>query len=880
MEEMSIFTRGMDLWFNNNYKQAYALARQGADEGCEKCMFLKALCQTVGGKGVLRDEQEAEKTFKKYLKKFLSRAKKDKESALIVSLYYSRGLGMGRNIEEGHRYLLISAELGDPNAQWVLGTRYQNGYQVEKSFDTALEWYKKAAENGDPKSKSIVEALCPSSIEKEAKENTDKEKDELLPLAKAGNLDAILKLANLYYKDNNYLEAVKWYKKAAGQNSAYAMFVLGHIYCDCIGYKTKALYWFRKAGQLGDSLSLWDLGYMYNSGDGVTENEKKAVEYFKKSASLGCDIAKYSLGCAYINGTGIEKDAKKGFELIKEAANNGESNAQLRLANAYSDGEECIEKNIDKAIFWYKKAAELNSSTAQFCLGVLYCYSGEVEQDYHEAFKWFKKAFENGDAYSTPHLGFLYENGWGVFQNKLLAAYYYEIATELGESQGMCNLAECYIDGTGVEKDYQKAIDLLKKAYETDENVNALNALGEIYENGYGVEKDYAEAIKYYSLCEEKNDPIGIRKLGKMYENGYGVERDYKKAMDLYLKAIEFSAFSLGSSVAQMDIGSLYENGLGVDKDIDKALEWYKKSANHPTLHSGEAAYKAAFIYYDKKDYKNAKEYFEKAQDAGYNCGYALEMVNAELGINLSAKENLMRQYAEELILKKLPNDKLYDRIMKDIETEFGSCWSLAQKETKRFVVTGVLIYVSLYELGPEIYGNLDFSVSISQMFKALERELLEHLYSGYIRYLQEKKIDPKEFNINRKFLKRISKNEVEYKSPEDTSHFSLGSIDYIVGRERDTRSNNVQAWKIDNHMLEYLKTIFDWNRFNEGDIDREITHYIVSLCQDVNAMTDAYRNPASHSTVMKCAKAERCGNYLIKVQKLLIKFLEKIKRD
>ena len=58
---------------------------------------------------------------------------------------------------------------------------------------------------------------------------------------------------------------------------------------------------------------------------------------------------------------------------------------------------------------------------------------------------------------------------------------------------------------------------------------------------------------------------------------------------------------------------------------------------------------------------------------------------------------------------------------------------------------------------------------------------------------------------------------------------------------------------------------------------EREITDYIISLTQEVKSIADSLRNPAAHDQSMKIQKAEGCGNHIIKVQKILIKFLGKL---
>ena len=78
--------------------------------------------------------------------------------------------------------------------------------------------------------------------------------------------------------------------------------------------------------------------------------------------------------------------------------------------------------------------------------------------------------------------------------------------------------------------------------------------------------------------------------------------------------------------------------------------------------------------------------------------------------------------------------------------------------------------------------------------------------------------------------------------------------------------------------MLAYLDSLFSTEAFGEAKREREITNYIVNLSQELKSIADSLRNPAAHIESMKCHKAELCGNYIIKVQKLLIEFLEKIK--
>ena len=55
--------------------------------------------------------------------------------------------------------LEVLAEQGDPKAQFRLGGRYRRGDSIKKSLTKAVEWYTKAAEQGDQAAKKRLLSL-------------------------------------------------------------------------------------------------------------------------------------------------------------------------------------------------------------------------------------------------------------------------------------------------------------------------------------------------------------------------------------------------------------------------------------------------------------------------------------------------------------------------------------------------------------------------------------------------------------------------------------------------------------------------------------------------------------------------------------------------
>ena len=88
--------------------------------------------------------------------------------------------------------------------------------------------------------------------------------------------------------------------------------------------------------------------------------------------------------------------AGMGFDEILQEAENGDQNAMERAAMAYLNGDG-VEKDGEKAAFWFRKLAEAGSPAGMFNYG-LFCAKGYgVKRDFAEAAKWMRKADEAGD---------------------------------------------------------------------------------------------------------------------------------------------------------------------------------------------------------------------------------------------------------------------------------------------------------------------------------------------------------------------------------------------------------------------------------------------------------------------------------------------------
>ena len=61
----------------------------------------------------------------------------------------------------------------------------------------------------------------------------------------------------------------------------------------------------KRLAEQGYARAQYDLGVMYDEGDGVPENDVEAVRWFRLAAEQGNALAQYNLGLMYANGRGV-----------------------------------------------------------------------------------------------------------------------------------------------------------------------------------------------------------------------------------------------------------------------------------------------------------------------------------------------------------------------------------------------------------------------------------------------------------------------------------------------------------------------------------------------------------------------------------------------
>ena len=199
--------------------------------------------------------------------------------------------------------------------------------------------------------------------------------------------------------------------------------------------KLKAVEWYRKAAAQGHAEAQFRLGMMYYIGKGVSVDNAKAVEWYQKAAVQGIAGAQSMLGMMYYFGAGVPKDVTKSVEWYQKAAAQGDAYAQSNLGLMYADGEG-VPKDAAKAVEWYQKAAAQGHAEAQFRLGMMYGRGEGVPKDAAKAVEWFLKAAAQGDADAQSWLGGMYFYGEGVPKDMVHAYAWSNLAAAQGNNRG------------------------------------------------------------------------------------------------------------------------------------------------------------------------------------------------------------------------------------------------------------------------------------------------------------------------------------------------------------------------------------------------------------------------------------------------------------
>lgn len=564
--------------------------RQGADNGNPR--FVKAMAEMYEANN---DWAEAYQWYKKLAEvssgavpnskledielKMLTNGASDNEIAQKGMDYLYGYHGIERNTHLAYRCLNYSKEKEIPLAIGLLGQMYLKGIEVEKDESTGASLIVDAADKGDLLSKAFM-----------IYDLYDSEHVRFNWVI--SHTDETSKMEMFHYLEVDFFNAIDD-ELSKNQDNPIAHYLLGKYSEE----EEKAFSEMMTAAELNYPPAQYYLSMMFKDGRGTHPDSSLYREWIEKSANNGYYEAEGVYGVMLYKGSFSKS---KAYKFLRNAFEQGytDSEAEWCLAQCYMNGTG-TSKDLDLAYPMYIKAAEEGNADAQVKLCVDY-FNGNasLSKNYMECARWGEAAIaqnKNGvrfeTAYASSHIGNhdrakelyleLSNEGNGAAMNNYACelsdytekAEWFQKAADAGNDYGMWNLGKFYRDGTGVEKDIDKAIELLTKAANLGCK-GAITDIAWIYRYGKGVKINGEEAVKWYRVGVEKGYDDYLLELAQIYLDGTIVEKNIETAIHYYKRAAE-----KGIERALLKLGELYEDVNGVEVNTHKAIFWYRKAA-------------------------------------------------------------------------------------------------------------------------------------------------------------------------------------------------------------------------------------------------------------------------------------------------------------
>ncbi len=180
---------------------------------------------------------------------------------LGIGRCYYYGHGVSQSYEEAVKWLRKAAEMGEENAQELLGICYFKGHGVKQSYKDAVKWLSTAAKKSSGEAQYYL-GIC-------------------------------------YLKGEGIGQSVSGartlFETAASKGHVKAMVILGwYYYCDYERYGREqslvdAVSWFHKAAAVGDAYAQHNLGFCYEYGIGVNQSFVEAKSWYVQAGNRGYD---------------------------------------------------------------------------------------------------------------------------------------------------------------------------------------------------------------------------------------------------------------------------------------------------------------------------------------------------------------------------------------------------------------------------------------------------------------------------------------------------------------------------------------------------------------------------------------------------------------
>lgn len=430
--------------------------------------------------------------------------------------------------------VIAKANEDDPIALYELAYRYRSGEGgVQKDELKAYECYKRVLKhqrNTTAMYRLGFACVCGVFGEGEKQDSVT----YFEAAVELGDADSAVQLGLIYESgelvEQNYNKALELFMFAIDHGRLDAYVYAGEIYRH-MNMIEKSVEYYNIALSNGELQAALPLGWYYEDGTGVEQDEKKAFELYKQSYEDGNPDSIYYLARMYYLGKGTEENDAEAYKLFKEASDQGYLDANCFLGSMYGYGVEgVVEKNVDLALEYLSNVSELFQVNAWYTKGCIYANEGKKG----EALTWLTKAADAGDENAKKVIAQIGES------NRTLQ----QMAEEDNNPGAMIKYA-MEIMGDTSKGGITKSVELIRKAHK-------------LYPDDLQVTEFYVRIMFIYGHSGGK---IGD------FEGAYNTLRDVVREIDI-LKGQNYKP----SEIRGLEIDACFEYGELAYKRDDNAL--------------------------------------------------------------------------------------------------------------------------------------------------------------------------------------------------------------------------------------------------------------------------------------------------------------------
>lgn len=262
---------------------------------------------------------------------------------------------LGSRPEQAARFLQAAADNGDFKAQSQMISLFRNGIGVETCPSHALLFTMKAALQGDASAAFEYGCLYESGSPHLAQDKR-KAMEWFRKCGPRGKRRLIKVLEDLTEGEG--------FSDTSEEERIAAMLELESIE-EARGDSRKAARWVEAAAEAGHISSQISVAHRYDTGKGVDESGERMVFWLRRAAKKDLDAA-CMLGKTYITGRGHDyADLEKAFQWLRICAEKHHAAANFELGIIMYKGHGVGGPNMEEAMTWMQRAADLGSVQAK-----------------------------------------------------------------------------------------------------------------------------------------------------------------------------------------------------------------------------------------------------------------------------------------------------------------------------------------------------------------------------------------------------------------------------------------------------------------------------------------------------------------------------------